>query len=189
MKFSLIALSLAAALPLSAQASDLKYNYVEADYASTHASGITLDGYKLKGSAAFGDNFYGVASYGKVSKSGVDLDEGTLGLGYRYAISDKTDWDSEVSYVRDKASVSGLGSASDNGYRVATGMRSLLGEKFEGNFNVNYSHVNNFGNGLGAGLGGVFHINDTWGITGGYDYAKRDSGHLNTWTLGARASF
>jgi hypothetical protein len=188
MKVSLIALALAAALPLSAQASDLKYNFIEGDYASTHAFNTSLNGYKFKGSAAFGEDFYGTASYGEVSKNGGHFDEGTVGLGYRHAISDKADWDSELSYVSDK--VKGGGSSfSDNGYRVATGVRGMLAPKFEANANVNYTHVSNFGNGVGVGIGGMYHVNDTWGITGGYDYSKRDTTHLNTWTLGLRASF
>jgi hypothetical protein len=65
----------------------------------------------------------------------------------------------------------------------------MLGAKFEGNVNVNYTDVSNFGNGVGAGIGGMFHVNDTWGITGAYDYSKRDSTNLDTWTLGVRASF
>src|ERR1041385_3251335 len=85
MKVSLIALALAAALPLSAQADALKYNYIEADYASTHAFSTTLDGYKVKGSAAFGDGFYGTADYSRVSKNGGHLEEGTVGVGYRHA--------------------------------------------------------------------------------------------------------
>ena len=189
MKLSLIALALAAALPLSAHASDdLKYNYIEADYASTHAFNTTLGGWKLKGSAAFGDDFYGIASYGKVSKNGGDFQEGSAGIGYRHAISDQANWESELSYVNDKASGGG-NSFSDNGYRIQTGVRGMLGAKFEGNVNVNYTDVSNFGNGIGAGIGGMFHINDTWGITGAYDYSKRDSTNLDTWTLGVRASF
>jgi hypothetical protein len=35
----------------------------------------------------------------------------------------------------------------------------------------------------------MFHINETWGITAGYDYSSRDNSDINTWSLGARASF
>src|SRR4249919_1016016 len=129
MKYSLIALALAAALPLSAHASDLNYNYVEADYASTHAFGTTLDGYQVKGSAAFNDDFFGVASYGRVSKNGGHFSEGAVGLGYRHAISDKANWDSVLSYVNDDAGGGG-GSVSDNGYRIATGLRGMVSDKF-----------------------------------------------------------
>jgi hypothetical protein len=189
MKRSLIALALAAALPLSAQATDLKYNYVEADYASTHAFDTTADGYRLKGSVGFGEDFYGIGSYSRVSKNGVDFNEGTLGLGYRHAISDKADWVSELSYVNDEFDAGSLGNTNDNGYRIATGVRGMLGDKFEGNFNINYTDVNDFGNGVGAGVGGLFHINDMWGVAGGYDYSNRDNSDVNTWTLGVRASF
>ena len=189
MKRSLIALALAAALPLSAQASELSYNYVEADYASTHAYDTTLDGYKLKGSVSFSDNFYGVGSYGKVSKDSIDFEEGTIGVGYRHAISDKANWESELSYVQDNVDVGSFFDNDDDGYRVSTGVRGMLGPKFEGNVSVNYTDVNDFGSGVGANVGGMFHINDTWGITAAYDYSNRDNTDLNTWTLGARASF
>lgn len=189
MKTSILALALAATLPLSAQASELKYNYVELGYNQTNTSGLSLHGYDFKGSAGFGDNFFGTASYQHGSDNGLDLNETTVGLGFRNAVSDKADFNASVSYVRDNVDLGGLGSNSENGYRVAAGMRGLLTDKFEGNFNVNYTDVNNFGNGVGAGIGALVHLNDTWGISTGYDYSKRDSGHLNTWNLGVRASF
>jgi hypothetical protein len=207
MKFSLIALALAAALPLSAQATDISYNYVEGDYASTHLytdpGDTTLDGYKIKGSVALGNNFYGVGSYGNVSGSDIfginadgDLTEGTVGVGYHHAISPTADWVSELSYVHDKISANaGTASAdvSDNGYRISTGVRAMLGEQFELNGNVNYADVGDFGNGIGAGIGGVYHFNPTWGVTGAFDYANHDNNgsneHTNTWTVGVRATF
>lgn len=184
MKRTLFALALMAALPLSAQASELKYNYIEGGYARTTVAGFDFNGYDLKGSAAFGDDFFGTASYTHGSKNGADINEGTVGLGYRIPVSDKANFDVGVSYVHD--SVPGL---SDNGYKVSAGFRGLMSDVVEGNINVNYADVGDFGNGIGAGAGLVFHVNDTWGITTGYDYAKRDSLHFNTWNLGARASF
>ena len=72
MKRSLLSLALLAALPFSAHAADIDYNYFEADYASSDLSGTTADGYNFKGSVAFGDHWYGNFSYGQVSKSDID---------------------------------------------------------------------------------------------------------------------
>jgi len=53
MKYSLLALALAAALPLSAQAADgLSYTYVEADYVNLDND---VDGWGLRGSAELGE--------------------------------------------------------------------------------------------------------------------------------------
>ncbi len=59
-------------LPLSANAADISYNYLEADYASSHLSGTTADGYNVKGSIAFGDHCYGNFTYGQVNKNDID---------------------------------------------------------------------------------------------------------------------
>jgi hypothetical protein len=218
MKFSLLALAIAAVAPFSAQASELNYNYVEADYASSHLAGTTAGGYNFKGSMAFGDSFYGAFTYGQVSKNRIDsglvngtgspilfdadLSNTTVSLGFRHAISDKADFYSELGYARSNLGLDvrgfGKGSESGNGYRIAAGVRGMLTDQFEGNFNVNYADVGNAGNGVGVGIGGIYHINDTWGITGNYDYATRGNVSfggvaidetIKTWSIGVRASF
>lgn len=193
MKRALIALALAAALPLSAQANELSYKYIEAGYASNHldlgGSSGTLDGYDVKGSFAFNDDFYGNLSYTSGSKNSVDLDETVVGVGFRHALSDKADLNASLSWVHDNLDIGNFASVSDDGYRAAVGVRGMLADKFEGNFNVNYTDAGDFGNGIGAGIGAVVYINDTWGITAGYDYSNRDTIDLSTWNLGVRASF
>ena len=217
MKRSLLSLALLAALPFSANAADINYNYVEADYASSHLSGTTADGYNFKGSAAFGDHWYGNFSYGQVNKSNIDTDlvvdsvplnadfdlsNTIVSLGYHLPVSDNVDFFTELGYVRTALGIdiSGYGDLSDsgNGYRVAGGVRAMLGDRFEGSFNLNYQDVGDAGDGVGAGVGGIFHVNDTWGITANYDYVPRNSidfgtvevdETINTWSVGVRASF
>ena len=184
MKRSLFALALAAALPFSAQASELKYSYVQAGYQSTDLEGFNFDGYGVKGSVAFGDQFYGVASYNHGSESGVDLAETMVGVGFHHGVSDKADLFAEIAYINDDADF-----FNDNGYRVTGGVRGMMADKFEGSFQINYTDVNDFGKGWGAGVGAVYHVNDTWGVYASYDYSDRDSSNLNTWGLGVRASF
>lgn len=184
MKRSLIALALAAALPVAAQASDLDYSYLQAGYSSADVEGINFDGWAIKGSLAFGESFYGVAGYEKGSKSGVDLEQTRVGLGYRYGLSDRTDLFGEASYLHEK--VPGFG---DNGWGVAGGVRTMLGQNFEATAKLTYADVNDFGAGWGAGVGGVYHFTKTWGAYASYDYADRDGTDLKTWGIGLRASF
>lgn len=186
MNRSIVALALALALPLSAQAADkLSYSYVEGGYSSTHFAGTNFNGLNLDGSVALGDMWYGTASYQKGSKSGVDLSESTIGAGLHTAISDKADFIAELAYVNDDVNVS----TSDHGYRATAGIRGQLGSNIEGTIKATYADVGNYGKGWGAGAGLVYHINDTWGVTGSYDYSSRDSNNLSAWNLGVRASF
>ncbi len=101
----------------------------------------------------------------------------------------KTDWINELSYVHDSADAGYYGNVSDSGYRVATGLRSMVGENVELTGKLNYTDVGDFGNGIGVSLGGVYHVNDMFGITAGYDYADRDNVDLSSWNVGARLSF
>ena len=187
MKRTVLAIVLSAAA-LSAQASDINYNYVQGTYGEVDLEGADLDGFGIDGSIKFNDSFYGIAGYEKYDDNGVDLSEITAGVGFIKSVSDKTDWVSELSFVRNKTDF-GFGSFSDNGYRVATGLRGMVSDKFELNGKVSYTDVGDFGNGFGASVGAVYHVNDTFGITAGYDYADRDNADLDGWNVGARISF
>jgi hypothetical protein len=193
MKRSLIALALAAVLPLSAQAGEIGYSYVEGGYNRSSIDSIHATGYFLDGSVAFNEDFYGIASYRKVTNDdfGIDvsLDETALALGYRRGVSDKTDFIAEAGYLRIGADASGLGSDSADGYRVAAGFRGMLAPKFEGNIKAYYTKVSDSDGEFGARVGGVYHVNQTWGIVASYDHTKLDGENLNTWGLGVRASF
>lgn len=187
MKRTVLALMLSAAA-VSAQASDLDYSYVQGSYKNGDIEGVGMDGFGVNGSFKFSDSFYGLLSYDKLSDSGVDFAETAVGVGFRHGISDKSDWISELSYVRDKADL-GFFDVSDNGYRVATGVRSMVSDKVELNGKVNYTNISDFGNGFGASLGGVYHVNDSFGITASYDFSDRDGDNIKSWNLGARFSF
>ena len=192
MKRALLALALAAALPFSAQAADgdpaLSYSYIEGTYQSADFLDESWDGFGLAGSVAFGSNWYGSASYSQVDYSSIDLDRSTINLGWHTAISDKADFIAELGYVSYGVDAGTLGSDDANGYRAAIGLRGLMGPKFEGSIKASYEDVDGSNN-VGLGVGGVFHINQTWGITGSYERQEVDGEGLNTWGLGVRASF
>jgi len=191
MKRTILAIGLAAAA-FTANASDLNYTYVEGSYNKVDVEGESFDGFGVKGSYKFNDSFYGFAGYQQNDDDFFELSETNIGLGFRKSLNTKTDWTNEVSFVSndiDLSAVAGVGGNSENGYRLATGVRSLLTDKFEVKANVNYTDVSNFGDGFGIGAGAVYHLNNTWGLTANYDYGKRDNTEINNWNLGVRASF
>src|SRR5690349_20587232 len=98
MKRALLGLALLAILPMSAQAADgptgLSYSYVEGTYQSTDWLSENFDGFGIAGSVAFAENWYGSASYRKVSNGDfdVDLDESNVNVGWHTRLSDKADF-------------------------------------------------------------------------------------------------
>jgi len=187
MKRTFFALALAAALPMSAQAGEISYNYVQGGYSATSVDSADFNGFGLKGSFAFNDSFYGFASYDSGDDSSVDFDQTTVGAGWHTA--GDTQWFVEASYVRNEVDFGGGFNSSDNGYSVGGGVRAKLSDKFELNGKLSYTDVGDFGDGLGAGVGALLSFNDTWGTYAAYDYSDRDNSNLDTWSLGVRASF
>jgi len=82
MKRTLFALALAAVLPMSAQAGELSYSYVQGGYSTASDGFNDFNGFGLKGSVAFNDSFYGFASYDSGSDNNFGLDQTTIGAGW-----------------------------------------------------------------------------------------------------------
>lgn len=213
-KTTLLALALAAA-GSSAHAADLSYNYVQAGIISMDVNDLDaiaaegginpdLKGFNLKGSLAIGDSFYAFAGYRDADDSISDgmarvefgLTQFNIGLGYRLEATENTDWLLEAEYIDDEISAKGSDgemtvsdSFSDNGYRIATGLRGKASEKVELYGKITYSDVDQLGKGAGAQLGAVIGLNDTWGVTAEYQRDRRDGTDFSQFGLGVRASF
>lgn len=180
MKRSLIALALAALLPISAQASELSYSYIEGGYVNIDGD---ADGFGVRGSANFGDsNFYGFGQYASVEVDGtnVDIDFSEFGLGYHHPVSDKADFLAELAYTNADAGI-----VNADGYRASVGFRGQLADNFEGLIKANYNDTDGGGDEFSATLGGHLKFNETWGMTGDVEFAD----NANIYTLGLRASF
>ena len=193
MKRSLMALALAAALPMSAQAADLSYNFVELDYARMNVddggADFDPDGFGLKGSFAMGEKFYGFGSYLRgsddVSGTDVDVDQTQLGAGFRHGVSDKADFIAELSWINQSVDIEGLGEADGDGGRVSAGFRGAMSDKFEGYAKANYTDGGDFDGDFSGTLGAQVKFNQTWGITGEAELG----GDADIYMLGVRASF
>jgi opacity protein-like surface antigen len=129
-----------------------RWDSASISYQSVDVDGDKLTGFALSGSKLLGEDFFVVGSYGNASDdidvfgSNVELDFNTLsvGLGYRYAISQSSDFFGVVSYedVEVEASYQGDSeSISDNGYGLTVGVRSMLSEKVELSGSIQYIDI------------------------------------------------
>jgi hypothetical protein len=198
MKRSLIALALAATFSLSAQAAELSYSYLEADYAHVDiddADDINLNGFGVRGSVAFGESFYGFGAYqrgeddvdvGLSDDVQIDADRSQAGFGWRHGLTDNTDFNGELSWLNQTIDAGPLGGhASANAYRVSGGVRSVLGENFEGYAKANYTDGDDFDGDFSGTLGGQFKFSKMWGVTGEAEFGSDE----RIYTVGVRASF
>ena len=193
MKLSIIALALASLLPLSAEASELSYNYAELAYAGISIDDADIDadpnGYMFKGSVALGAQFYLFGSYlsGSDSIEGLDLDydQSQFGLGFHHAINDKADLIAELSYVDASIDVEDFGSVSADGYRGSFGVRGLMAPNFEGYAKANYTDGGDVDGDFSGTIGGQYKFNATWGITAEAEFGN----DATVYGIGVRASF
>jgi hypothetical protein len=206
MKRSLFALALAAALPMSAHAADaVSFTYFEADYVNADVAGFdNMDGFALRGSAHFARNWYGTASWSRVSDSidvgasvgDVDLDfeQTTIGIGWHTNMSENAAFLAEAAYVSDNFEISynpALASGNDrfDGWRLTAGLRGNLGKRFEGEVRAHYSDLQDIDGGWGGEINGLFKINNTWGVTAGWQTDDLGDDSVDQWRVGVRASF
>lgn len=201
MKRALFALALAAALPMSAQATELSYSFVELDYLAS-SDGVTdgffgprydTEGYGIRGSFGFAENFYVTGKYSNSDldqASYVDVDKWGVGFGYHREMYDQADWFVEVGYTKLDSNISVLDDAT---YNVSVGIRGSISDRFEGIAKVSYNDGADFNGAFypqydsaaSATVGLQWRINSMWGIVGEIE-AFEDA---TDYTLGVRASF
>ncbi|MEO8000987.1 MAG: outer membrane beta-barrel protein [Arenimonas sp.] len=201
MKRTLFALALAAALPMSAQASELSYSYVELDYLNSTdgvtngPGGIGLDseGYGLRGSFGFAEHFYVNAKYSNSDLnrlSNVDVDKWGVGFGYHRPMYDQADWFAEVGYTKLNSNEPVL---DDSTYNVSVGIRGSISDRFEGIAKLSYNDGADYDGAFypqydstfSASVGLQWRINEMWGIVGEVE-AFEDA---TDYSVGVRASF
>lgn len=185
-----------ATAPFATSANELNYNFVEAGYVRAELVDESGDGFFAKGSVAFGESFYGHASYQEATNDDlgfdVSLDETVVGVGYRHAMGTNVDLIAEASYVNlgVEIDVDGFGSDSSDGYRAAAGIRGMMTPQFEGTLKGYYTEISDLDDGeFGLQAGAVFHINHTWGIVATYDHTKLLDENINSARIGVRVSF
>lgn len=139
MKRTILA-SIFGALSLNAFAASPSYDFVKAGYVQADiedAGDFEPTGFQIQGFKSLNENVYLTGRYGQLSEdvSGVDidLDYVSAGVGYRYGLTQNTDFFGEVTYeyVNLDIELDSISGEDDNGYGITAGIRSMLSEQFE----------------------------------------------------------
>lgn len=148
MNTKLFALAALLAIPGAAIATDLNYNYIEADYVTVDIDDIDedFDGWAINGSFLVAEQVFIFGGYSDLSSDQVmgfklSTEGVTLGVGYRYELSRQTDLNFAAAYERAKVKLTGFGSESDSGYSLAVGVRHLVSPLVELGLGVAYVDI------------------------------------------------
>lgn len=184
----------------AANAADLSYTYVEANYVDTELDAgdgteVSGDGFGLNGSIAFGETgFYGFGAYETVGEEvdgiDVDIDRITAGAGYAIKIDERFHALVEAAYLDYDFDLAvagfGSGSASADGYRANVGLRGLMADNIEGVAKIGYAKVEEEGvelyDGVIGELGFRWHIDPAWSAGLATEFAEDET----TYKLGLR---
>ena len=163
-----------AVAPLAAMADGMSYSYVDAGYAQTDIDGVgpSADGFGLRGSVGFAQNWFAFADYSSQSVQGIDLESIGVGLGGHYGLTDALDLVGRVGYFEVNLDAPGGISADDDGYSLDLGLRGRVTEGVELEGGVNYTDLSEGGDDTALFVGGRFHFNKTWAV--GAEYASGD---------------
>ncbi|WP_051174459.1 outer membrane beta-barrel protein [Marinimicrobium sp. LS-A18] len=129
-----------------------QWNQVSVAYQSADVEGETVTGFGLGGSALLSENIFVAGAFSRLSDDvelfgdtlEMDLNTVSFGLGFRHGLSVNTDLFAIVSYEDievDAAYMGESGSASDNGYGLTGGFRSMLSESFEISGSLGYVNI------------------------------------------------
>jgi len=162
---ALVGSMLLAAVPLAAQAEGMSYSYVDLGYTEIDIDGApTGDGFALRGSVGFAENFFVYADYATYGfPASVDVDFYSVGLGGRIGVSDTVDLVGRAAYAKADASAGGL-SADDDGYQVAAGVRAEVADGFELDGNVIYTDFGGGADDTELAVGGRYFFTDNFAV-------------------------
>lgn len=163
---SLAVLALGAAA--SASAADFSYSNVDAGWARSDIDNVNEngDGFFVRGSVAFGTNWFASAGYRQVSfdtgAGDIDVDLIDVGLGGHLPLSDRIDGVGRISYLDVSADGPFGGSADDDGFGLSAGIRALATPQLELEASLEYTDFDEAGDDTGVRLGGRFNFTSAW---------------------------
>jgi hypothetical protein len=164
---------LLAASPLAAQAEDMSYSFVDLAYVDTDIDGVgpSLDGFGLRGSVGFAENWFAFGEYSAQSVSGVDLDTFVAGIGGHYGLAENLDLVGRLGWTKVEISAGPI-DVDDDGYLVDLGLRGRVGDAVELEGGARYTDFSDGGDATSLFVGGRFHFNETWAL--GAEYQDGD---------------
>ena len=136
---------LLAALPLASQAEGMSYSYVEADYVDVDIDDAPSgDGFGVRGSVGFMDNWFAFADYVDASVDVVDIESISVGVGGHYPVASNLDAVGRIGYTEVDLSAPGFASVSDDGYLLSLGLRGQMSQ-FEAEGHIVYTDLSDGG--------------------------------------------
>lgn len=182
---AMVASLLLAALPLAAQAEDMSYSFIDLGYVETDLdNGPTADGFGVRGSVGFAENFFVFGEYTNQDLQGVDIDQFAVGLGGHLGLTEQLDGVGRIGYVDGEASAGGF-SVSVDGYLVSAGLRGQVTDDFELEGHVIYRDLGGDGDETAFSIGGRYFLTDQLAL--GAEYEIGDD--AKTLFIGGRFSF
>lgn len=176
---------LLAASPLAALADGMSYSYVDLAYVETDIDNApTADGFALRGSVGFAENWFAFGEYSDQSVSGVDLTQYAAGIGGHYALADNLDLFGRLGWAKFEIDA-GFVDFDDDGYLVDLGLRGRVGDAVELEGGARHTDFGDSGDDTALFLGGRFHFNATWAL--GAEFQSSDD--ADTLLAYVRASF
>ncbi|QJR80733.1 porin family protein [Alteromonas pelagimontana] len=180
MKRTLLA-TLIAGLSMNAFAAAPSWDLVELGYAKAKldfgAEEIEPAGAAFYGSKLLGENVFLAASYSVLSDdfdgADLDLDQGSLGVGYRFSATASTDVFAAVSYEYVKLSASYRGyslKADDNGFGVTVGVRSMVTDTLELSSSIRHIEIDSEGE-TQISVGGNYFFTQAFAVGVSYSIA------------------
>lgn len=187
MKFAkfVVGSTLLALAPLAALAEDMSYSYVDLGYVSTDIDGApSADGFGLRGSVGFAENFFVFGEYSNQTLDGADIDQFAVGFGGHYGLTDAMDLVGRIGYVDAEVSAGGF-SVSVDGYLVSAGLRGRVGDAFELEGRADYTDLGNNGDDTALVIAGRYFFTDQFAL--GAEFSTSDD--ADAYLVGVRWSF
>ena len=173
--------ALLASISCTTLAQNPSFDYVDIGYTNWDPdNSSSIDGFELKGSKSFTDNWYIAGDYNRSSQGGNAVSLLTAGVGYKINFSDKSTFFAEADFAYLDADFFG----SENGYELTTGIRSMLTNKFELKGALEYLDINNDST-TSLVVGGVYKFTDT--VATYLDY--KTASDVNRLAVGVRFNF
>ena len=159
--------ALMATLPLASHAGTMDYSFAELGYVDTEEDDFDVDGdgFALRGSVGFLENFFAFASYEDIGYDfGVDATLLKVGVGGHWPLNEKIDLVGRAGIVKGEIEV-GNRDFDDDGFLLGARLRSEIMPKFELEVGFDYTDLDDAGDDTTGVLEGRYFFMEQ--LTGG----------------------
>ncbi|MEX2151470.1 MAG: outer membrane beta-barrel protein [Steroidobacteraceae bacterium] len=166
-----------AMLSTAPQAQEMSYSNLDFGWLSTDLDdGPTVDGFGLRGSVGFAENFFVFAEYGSQEAGSADVDQYAVGLGGHYALAENLDLVGRLGYMNAEISA-GPFSDDEDGYLFSAGLRGHIAPGFELEGGAIHRDFGGGADDTALVIGGRYFFTDNLAINAEYEHGD-DAGTL-----------